>query len=178
MSNTSKNRIRMDRSKYFSTIHGERQPGDEHRHAHFAQDGLFFDASGHLILELVPEDKKAAVEARLRKMNKTTGEKRAVPSVPADAADQTDDSDPDDDDEDDEAGAGDDASDPSSNSDDVNLESWLRGEQQVQWFKVAAAIRDRFKKQVANAADAVVFLVEQGVVPADQVGGKLKKYLG
>ena len=42
----------------------------------------------------------------------------------------------------------------------------------------AAAIRDRYKKQVNNSADAVVFLVEEGVVPADQVGDKLKKHLG
>lgn len=169
MSNAAKKTIRMDRSKYFSTIHGERTPSDEYRQAHFAQDGLYFNAAGHLILELVPEDKKAAVEARLRKINKDAPA-QAAPAVAQKTSEIADDDDAGDDDEDVVSDDG--------PSEEVNLEAWLRGEQQVQWFKVAAAIRDRYKKQVNNSADAVVFLVEEGVVPADQVGDKLKKHLG
>lgn len=161
----SKKNLRMDRSKYFSTVHGERMPDDEHRNVHYVQDGLMYDASGSLIIELVPDNKRAAVEAKIKKLN---GEKSAVPAVPQD-----------DDDNGGEGQSGDDGGDEGggSSDDDVNLEAWLRGEQQFAWFKVAAAIRDRFKKQVNNAADAVVFLIEENVVPPDQVADKFKKHL-
>lgn len=160
----SKKNLRMDRSKYFSTVHGERMPDDEHRNVHYVQDGLMYDASGSLIIELVPDNKRAAVEAKIKKLN---GEKSAVPAVPQD----------DDVDDNGEGQSGEGHDGEGVSDDEVNLESWLRGEQQFAWFKVAAAIRDRFKKQVANAADAVVFLVEENVVPPDQVADKFKKHL-
>lgn len=171
---SAKKTIRMDRSKYFSTVHGERKPGDDHANVFFYQDKLPFNANGELVMEAVPEELKDAVERRIAKLNKSAS---AVPSVkrpePADddddAGDTGGDSEGDDDD--------DKADENPSNGDDVNLEAWLRGTEKYQWFKVAAAIRDRYNRNVSNAADAVVFLVAEGLVPADQVADAHKKHL-
>jgi hypothetical protein len=43
--------IRLDRSRYFSEVRGERTANDPHADVHFQQDGLPFDAEGNLVDE-------------------------------------------------------------------------------------------------------------------------------
>lgn len=154
-------RLRMDKSKYFTTVHGERAGDDPHSKVQAYQDGLPFDAEGLVILELVPEDKKEMVERRMAKLNSV---KSAVPAATQQEAPENASN-----------GGNDDDDKGSDTSGDVNLESWLRGEARYPWFTVVAAIRSRFNKQVSNTTDAVTFLVEdEKVVTPDQLADGLK----
>src|SRR6266567_5153995 len=56
MNKDSTPEIRLDKSRDFSTIHGERNPEDPHYHAHYVQDGLPFSADEIL----VPDDGRNA----------------------------------------------------------------------------------------------------------------------
>lgn len=151
--------VRMDKSKPYATVHGERPPGDPHALVHFMQEGLPYDAQGLLLINVVtdPALKKRA-EAKLAKANKQAT-KAAAPAA--------DDPAPGDDDADDEGN--DNSGGQQETSGDVNLESWLRGEANYQWFKITGAIKQRFAKSVTNTADAVLFLVreEKIISPAD-----------
>ena len=165
-------KVRMDRSKAFATVHGERDADSKYANVHFIQDGLPFDASGFLILDHEdfepnsenPSEKalklRALAERKLKKASK--GRPVVDPEdadAPSDDADQGQDE-------------GDDAED-----DGVNLEAWLRGEQDVQWHILTQEIARRYKRRVSNQADAVLFLVEQGVVPPGEIAKKYQKHL-
>lgn len=143
-------RLRLDRSRYFSEVHGQRQPGDKHQLVHFIQDGIQFDAGG-LHLDTLVEDKETRdlVDRRLKKQVK------AVKGGDA-------------------GGGGGDNSDPeekSSGSDgDVNLEAWLRGEAKYDWFKITKTARDRYQVNKTKQTDMVEFLVNEiKLVPKDQL---------
>jgi hypothetical protein len=64
--------LRMDGSKYFSTVHGERPPGDPLQHVHFYQDGLPFDAGRLLLTEMIEGDErlKALAAKKLSRQKK------------------------------------------------------------------------------------------------------------
>lgn len=156
-------RLRMDKSRYYSSIHGERQPDDPHAKISFYQDGLPFDGEGLLLLDLVPDDKKDMVERRLKKLNAARPEPEPVRTAPVVGED--------DDDADDEKRQ------PEITPGDVNLEAWLRGEANYVWFSIPAAIRTRFGKNVANKTDAVTFLVEEEkIVAPAQLSEALKPH--
>lgn len=163
-------RLRMDKSKYFSSVHGERAPDDAHAKIHFYQDGLPFDGEGLLLVDLVPEDKRELVDRRLKKLN------AAQKPVPEPVRTATV-SDPADDDEDDD-GDGDKSSETGQiTPGDVNLEAWLRGEANYVWFSIPAAIRQRFSKNVSNKTDAVTYLVEEEkIVSPDQLAEALQPH--
>lgn len=156
--------IHIDRSRDFATIHGERGPDDTHRLAFFKQDKFYFDADGCIILDLVPEELRESVEAKIRKMNNGL-----LPSEVKEPAS-----------DDDKQAGGTDTDNNSGESDpnaEVNLELWLRGET-YPWFAVAKAIRERYKKAITKAEDAVLFLViDEKVVPVEELAGKFKSYL-
>lgn len=147
-------KVRMDRSKYFSTVHGEREPGDPHALVHFYQDGLPFDSQGFLLPEHPDSVKlQAVVDRKLKKAAKLAGGNRDVPDVTdpaytAGAAAQP--VPPPDEDEDDDA---------EPTVDDINIEAWLRGEANYEWFAVTSAIHKRYAKRVSKQVDAVDFLV-------------------
>lgn len=165
-------RLRMDKSKYFSTVHGERAAGDPHAKIHFYQDGLPFDGEGLLLVDLVPDDKRELVDRRLKKLAATVQKPVPEPVRTAPVAD------PESDDGDDDAdNQGDDAATQNITPGDVNLESWLRGEANYVWFSIPAAIRQRFSKNVSNKTDAVTYLVEEEkVVTPDQLSEALKPH--
>lgn len=168
-------KIRMDKSRPHSTVHGERGPGDPHAGIHFYQDGLPHDAQGFLILDGPdyegdsPQAKKNRdVAARkvskfMAKSNKARAAAMADggPEMPR-GIDQVDE---DDDEELEDEG------------EPVNLSAWVRGEQQVEWNEVTQEIARRYKKRVASIADAVPFLVKEGICPANEVAKKFKKFL-
>lgn len=157
-------RIRMDKSRYYSTLHGERSPDDPHAKIMFYQDGLPFDGEGLLLTDLVPHDKKELVERRLKKLNAVREEPEPVRTATI-----TNDDDDDDDDSD--------SVDQQITPGDVNLEAWLRGEANYVWFSIPAAIRARFNKNVSNKTDAVTFLVEEEkIVSVDQLSEALKPH--
>lgn len=164
--------VRMDRSRSFATVHGERGPSDLHAGVHFYQDGIPFDAQGFLLFDhpdlKVPGahgDKiRALVERKLKKAASIAAKQPPKPAKERDV-----DSDPDADESD--ADAEDDLLDP------VNLEAWLRGEQEVEWNDVSQEIARRFKVRKSKVEDAVAFLVnEQRVVAKDQLRRKFQKF--
>lgn len=126
---------RMDKSRYYSTVHGERESGDPMATVHYYQDGLPYDASGFLVLAAVAADKRKEADALIHKSSKT----QKAPKADGDH-------------------------DPSPDQkvpvNEVNLVSWLRGEAEYPWFMIPAAIRARYNKNVSNKNDAVAFLVE------------------
>lgn len=150
-------RLRLDRSRYSATVHGQRTQGDKHQLVHFIQDGIHFDAEGLHLDDLVEDDEtRALVDRRLKKQGKAA--------------------------KGDSAGGGSDNTDPeeksSGSDDDVNLEAWLRGEQKYEWFKIAKVGRDRFQKNITKQADMVDFLVnDQKIIAKDQVAPSLRALL-
>lgn len=165
-------KIRMDKSRSFSEVHGTRGPGDPHQHVHFYQEGLPYDAQGFLILdhhELKGDSKEAIKKRELatkkvkRAMADYSRKKAAAqaeggPEMPRGI-----------DDADDEEGDGE--------APEINLAEWAAGRQAVEWNDVSNAIAGRFKKRVASIADAIIFLVEEGVLPMDAVARKYRKFL-
>ena len=159
-------RLRMDRSKDFSTIHGERTPGDPHARVHFFQDGLPFDSQGFYLDGFLddssdPEGKlRALVERRLRKL-----EGQPLPAdADAEALDEQ------------VAKAG---AKGGAGQDDVNLEAWARGEAQYIFGEVRAAIKKRFGQVVKDQKVAIELLaLDEKVVPEDQIAPAFKQLLG
>ena len=147
----------MDKSKYFSSVHGERAPNDPHAGVSFYQDELPFDGEGLLMVDLVPEHKRELVARRLKKLNGAPPEPKPV--IPT-AVIADDDEDEDDDGGEGEPGSGDGDTDKVTPG-EVNLEAWLRGEANYVWFSIPAAIRAQFSKNVVTKTDAVTFLVEE-----------------
>lgn len=141
----------MDRSRDYSTIHGERTAGDRHATVHFYQDGLPFDSQGFLIVEHpdVLENPKL-IELVDRKLKKAAKAKIESPGDNADAP--SDDGPP-----------------------DVNLEAWARGEQQVAWQEVTNVIGKRFTKRVKDKTAAIEFLVAEKVVRYEDLSPEHQK---
>ena len=159
-------KLRMDRSKPFGTVHGERLPGDVHQNTHFFQDGMPFDAGGLLVYEAIEDPKiKALADRKLKKLP------AAKPEADGDGAD--------DDDRDNDAGG--DSTPPVSaptSPDDVNLEAWLRGEASYPWFAITKAVRERHSNNISKQAEMVEFLVRDlKIVPEDQVAADLRQHL-
>lgn len=145
-------RLRLDRSRNFATVHGERRPGDKHQMVHFIQDGIHFDAGGLHLDDLVEDEQvRSLVDRRLKKQGKTAPKGADKDDLPPDN------------------GGG-----PS----EVNLEAWLRGEARYQWFSITKIVRERFSINITNQADMVEFLVnEKKLVPVDQVDPDLAALL-
>ena len=136
-------KVRMDRSRDFSSIHGERSPSDRHAMVHFYQDRLPFDAQGFLIPDhpdvLENSELKKLVEGKLKKAAKAKPEAGDL-DAPSDDKDGADDAGP------------------------VNLSAWARGEGKWPWQEVSNAIGKRFNRRVPNKQAAIEFLVDEKVV--------------
>ncbi len=164
-------KLRMDRSKPFSTVHGERVPGDPHQNTHFFQDNMPFDAAGLLIYDAIDDPKiKAIADRKLKKAPAAkTGESRSA---------EGDGDDGDDDHETDNDADGDKKPPASVSPDDVNLEAWLRGEQAYPWFSITKAVRERHNANISKASDMVEFLIRDlKIIPQDQVSDELRAHL-
>jgi len=190
--------IRLDHSKTFSTNHGEMTPDDPHYLVRFWQGGtLVYKGRRHTVLlpfdangALVPDDGKTApykvptvdsngksieityhplyseiqreyLAARLRRAKQTVQETASnQPTI-----------------EDDESGAEDPLG-STSESDDVNLVAWLRGEADYKPHKIRTAVRERLGRMHPSITDVLVDLVyDEKMVPEDQVCPRLKEYL-
>ena len=162
---TSTPKLRIDRSKPYGEVHGERTPNDPHSAVFFFQDSMPFDAQGLLLYELITDEK---VKKRADQLLK----KAAKAQVPAEDGDG----------EGDDGGSSGDkvdaANTASTNSTEVNLESWLRGEANYQWAKITKTVRDRYHQNISKQADMVAFLVlDEKVIPMDQVAPDLAALL-
>ena len=152
-------RLRLDRSRPFAQIRGQRSPGDPHQLVHFQQDGIHFDSQGLHLDHLIGTDElRSLVEKRLKRQAKSAPKK-------ADAG-EGDNGDP----EDDASG--------SPGGDDVNIDAWLRGEAKYPWFAITKTVRERYKSNKTTQVDVVDFLVnEQKIVPISDLAPELAKLL-
>lgn len=146
--------LRLDRSRYHASIHGEFQSP-----AHFYQDGLPFDALGHLVVAECTEEQLARADAKAPKRRTDDGGRTT-----------------------DEAGDASSVVRPlSSESADgeVDLELWAKGEVRYLPGKVFAAIRERYNKSVTTFADAIEFLVNDvKLIPREQASTALLAIAG
>lgn len=183
----------MDRSRDFSTVHGERGPDDRHSAVHYYQDGLPYDAEG-LCLDDHPEmtaggklgDKKRALFAKklavaIKRGKAVVPKPKRQPRLDEDG-DEIEGSFIGDDEEGDGEGqgegeGGDGAGDNEPEVNNVNLEAWARGEQKYRFNEVTQRIAALYKKRVANKQDAIIFLVEERVVSKGNVGAEFRGLL-
>lgn len=151
--------VRMDKSRTFSTVHGDRLEGDPHQFVHFYQDGLPFDAKGLLIADHPDVERNPKLKTLAeRKMEKAA---KAKPVARKPAADELAGDDEDGDDADREEG--DDDGD-SANDEPINLTDWACGRQKLEWQLVTNAIAQRFHVRVGSKTHAIELLLKEGVV--------------
>ena len=170
-------RIRLDRSRYHSTVHGERTPDDPLANVHYYQDGLPFDAAGHVVEDVLSDEQKGALERKSSKQAPAETARSRESGNPAEILDsRLRGNERDADDPDAHASAADAPAAASAPPADepVNLELWLTGKDKYLFDQVQAAIRARYSKTVNTVTDAVEFLVlEQSLVALDKVSKKL-----
>jgi hypothetical protein len=172
-------KVRMDRSRTFSTVHGERGVDDPHRGVVFIQDGIPCDASGFFIFDHPSMQEKGPEGDRRRKMAEKHI-KRAMAQA-AKAKPKAERAAPADDDDDDEVDGmpkneGENDDDDDGLLSPVSLGEWLRGGQEVVWNDVSQEIARIYKKRIAKIEDAVAFLVKEGVCTKGELRPKFKKF--
>lgn len=160
-------KIKLDKSRYHSEVHGEAQ----HGLAAF-QDGLPFNHQGELIQVMITPDLQVIVDKKLRKIAKLQAASAPAstpqtPPPPPPAAS-------DDKDGDDQNAADDDDEDDGDVSDEVNFEQWLKDEVKYPWHLIAGAAKKRFSKHFKNAKELAEFLVyDENLVGPEDVPTKL-----
>jgi len=184
----SEPKIRLDRSRPFSTSHGPCTPDDPLYLVHFWQGGMLgphrvvlpFDAHGDLVpddgqvgikkgidIDSKPIDYKPLYDANMKKFLALKLQKaKALASVPA-ADTIKEDGDPDADD-----------IDVGSPTDDVNLEAWLRGKVDYPAAKIREAYRLRTHHSTDNLRQIVTDLVlDRGLIPEADLAPGLRRHL-
>ena len=179
-------KIRLDRSKPFGECRGDRTPEDPHyRVAHFQGQTvngkivtLPFDSAG----ELIPDDGKTESWQGIgpdgkpityfplytKDMRELLERKKARMAKSAIAAPEKEPEKVVDEDDDDDV----------ETVDDVNIESWLRGEARYPADMLRTAARTRFGKVYKDTRDMVVELVlDEKLIPEDQVAPAFRQYL-
>lgn len=160
--------IRLDPSKPFSEVRGDRLPNDPHYHVAFIQDTLPFDVDN----VLVPDDGKRepwttiidketivhsplytdAMRAKVaRKLERLA---KGLPAIEEAAEEEEEE------------------------EDDVNLAMWLRGEVEYQDQELYAAAKKRYSVNYSKRAQLVVDLVyDHKLVAEDDVAAALRPLL-
>jgi hypothetical protein len=159
--------VRMDRSRDFATVHGDRVAGDPLVSVFFFQDQLPYSAQGILLWDHPLVQKDQALIKRAAKLLR-----RAVKLRQQDPEDDEDD-DNDDEDEDDEDEEEQDEYGPAP----VNFKKWAAGLQEVQWQEVSNAIARKYFKRVKNKHDALELLVAEGEISAGALSKANRKLL-
>jgi hypothetical protein len=184
----SETKIRLDRSRPFSTNHGERTPDDPLYLVHFWQGGMLgphrvvlpFDAHGDLVSDdgqvgdkpgIDAEGKqikyKPLYDANMKKFLALKSQRaKALASVPAAETIKED-------------GVADpDEMDVGSPVDDVNLEAWLRGKTDYPASKVREAYRLRYHHSTDDLREIVSDLVlDRGLIPEADLRPDLQRHL-
>lgn len=158
--------VRMDKSRTFSSVHGDRLEGDAHQFVHFFQDGLPFDASGTLIPDHPDVVKSPKLLALVeKKMKKAAQAKPVAKKVAPDALDG---------DEDGEGLEGEEGE-GEGEPEPINLADWAKGLQRLEWQLVTNAIGQRFHVRVGSKTHAIELLLKEGVVQKGELSGEHAK---
>lgn len=166
-------RVSLDVSRDHATVHGERGPNDPHSPVFYYQNGLPFNAEGHLI-EDHPDlkgdgkdaQKRRDLVAKLKARAAKQAEKQAERETAIAAGEPVDDD-----------GLDDDNGDAGGSVTIVDLGRWARGEQKYMWTAVSNALTEKFKKRVANKAEGINLLVKEGIVAPGSLAEDMKKLL-
>lgn len=158
--------VRMDKSRDFATVHGERIPGSVHAAVHFYQNNLPFDSQGMLIHDhadfelgaLKPSAHALMIRARAEKLMQKAA-KRAKPAGEGGEV------------------APDGDGEEEGDKPPANLGQWARGEARVPWPEVTQAIARRFFKRVSNKRDAIELLVVERVVAKGELSDEHRKLI-
>ncbi len=161
-------KVYLDRSRDFSTIHGEITKGDPHFGVASYQNGLPFNHQDELIIDspeiaadpklqaradkLMARAQKAAEQAKLRK--------------PVRDQDLDEDDEDADGEEDGEAGPG-----------PVNLGAWARGQGDWPWQEISNFIARKYSKRVADKRAAIELCLEQHVVTQNQLSRSFRRLI-
>lgn len=184
--------IRLDRSKTFSTNHGDMLPEDPHYRVRFWQGGtLVYQGKKHSVLlpfdaegSLVPDDGKTQPWKSKDADNKEVTyhplydvfkreylKARLARAAQAAAAPRNE---PHLEDE----GEGDDETASAPSHEDVDLTAWLRGQAEYAPYLIRAAVRERTGHPQGRISDIVVELVyEEKLIPEEEVCPALKVHL-
>lgn len=153
--------VRLDRSRHFAQVH------PEEKGAHFEQDGFYFGMDGRIAPAwLSDKDKDRLRRKAMRAKAAQTAEAARRKALLAAGIDP-------DQDEDDNGNVTAKASAVTSNkpegkSDALDLVAWGRGELKAPWFKVRAAFEAQYSRSVENKEDALIFLIDQKLIVADE----------
>jgi hypothetical protein len=148
----------LDRSRDFSTVHGERAPGDPHHAVCSVQDGLPFDSQDKLLIDHPDANTEKAKIAVKRLLDRAR--KRAEREAAKLAEEEPE--------EDEELDAEDDGG-------VIDLKAWAMGQKQYRWQLVSDAIVLKFGKRITAKRDALETLVANGIVQTGQISPELRK---
>ncbi len=148
-------KVYLDRSRDFSTVHGDRTKDDPHHRVNAFQNGLPFNASDELIYDHPDVQDNEANRAKADRLI-------ARAQKLLDRARSSGVSDEDDDDEgseevNDEIGGA------------VDLGAWARGVADWPWQEITNAIARRFSKRIKDKHDALELLLTEKVVQPGQL---------
>lgn len=141
-------KVRLDKSRAFSTVHGDRPPGDPHAHVFFYQNELPYGADECLLpdhAEVVGNPKLKELSERLIK--RAIKASKGKPSTLANSGG---------------------AAIPGEEG-GITLSAWARGEQEVPWQDLVNAISQRFSVRVGSKLHAIELLIEEQVVTIDDL---------
>lgn len=168
----AKPEIKLDRSKRFSTVHGDRTPNDPHYAVHFWQAGLPFDVNGNLVpddsgKELVTDDtfddgRVIRYKHLWNDAMRTLRDRRTarIGKLQADAE---------------EAAELQEREDLTS---DVNLEAWAKGEVQYLSAVLFNAAKARFGKHYTTQAQLLHDLIyEEELIREEEVPDNMRAML-
>ena len=160
-------KVYLDRSRDFSTIHGEITKSDPHFGVAAYQNGLPFNHQDELIVdspEIVSDPKLQAradkLLARAQKAAEYSRQRKASKD------EDLDEDEVDDEDEDGEAGPG-----------PVNLGAWARGQGEWPWQEISNFIARKYSKRVADKRAAIELCLEQHVVTQNQLSRSHRKLI-
>lgn len=170
--------LRLDRSRYFSSVHGERTPDDPMYHARNCQDHIYFDAKdivvpddghrepwskmiGNELKHYGPLYSEAVAAQIIAKTERLRAAAPAPDGTFSEAAVKTVSTNP----KETEAAA-----------EEVDLANWLRGREQHQWHVLQAAASIRGVRIHSKKA-LVEFLVSDGALPISEVAPEYQAYL-
>lgn len=145
---------RLDKSRSFGSYH----PPDTG--AFYTQDGYDFDHEGYIVeAKLTPEQREQLAK---KPMKQPAPKKPAAAKPPAPPV------------EDEEPPSSDEYS-----ADDLNLEAWLRGEEDYSFPDVQQAVKARYSVWKTSKRDLLLFLVEdQKLVEEDALSDEFKAVVG
>lgn len=155
--------VKLDHTKDFATVHGERAPDDPSYGICYMQNGLPFDAEESLLADhpsvMGNPKAKAIIDKMIARQAKIAARRKAK-----DEGDEEAEVESETDVEDDGDGA-------------VDLKAWAMGAKQYRWQLVSDTIVLKLQRRISSKRDALETLIAEGIVQAGQLSPAHRKAL-